>query len=334
MQILDAPLLSWWLPQIEDRGQTTLLNGTIRPPAWPPAEPLRLAIDGEIATGVDYRERDGAVGFRGMLPVKQVFGDEDEAVLRIVSAQSGAFVRDWDHFHLRRPGSASDVPLSPAKLTNRAIWLSPRLFDKWGYALKRKLDLAMARHPTKPQPRLLDWGCGAGRLAKYLAPECDYTGIDLDREAIDWCRENIPHARFELQGLEARTEFADDSFDAILGISVFTHLKEEEQLAWLAELARITAPDGLVTVSICGATSLFNADQPQEVMDALAAHGFCDTGREPALDGVTSDDAYYRNVYHTQDYIRRVWSRWFEVLDILPGFVANMQDLVFLRPRA
>jgi hypothetical protein len=51
------------------------------------------------------------------------------------------------------------------------------------------------------------------------------------------------------------------------------------------------------------------------------------------LKGVTADDTYYRNIYHTHDYIRRIWTRDFEILDILPGFVGNMQDMVFLRPR-
>ncbi len=192
------------------------------------------------------------------------------------------------------------------------------------------------RHIAKPRAdwRLLDWGCGAGRMARRLAFECDYVGIDIDGEAIAWCRANIPRGRFELQGLEARTAFAGGTFDAVIGISIFTHLKEAEQLAWLAELARVAAPDGVVAVSVCGATSLFNADQAPEIAERLRARGFCDTGVENTLKGVTADDDYYRNVYHAPGYIRETWSRWFEVLEILPGFVGNMQDMVFLRPRA
>ncbi|HWA90134.1 MAG TPA: methyltransferase domain-containing protein [Rhizomicrobium sp.] len=335
---LDRPELAWWLPQIEDRGPTILINGTIRPPAWPPAEPIRLAIDGVPAVGTDYLELadKGAITVRGMLPVASSFGDKDEVVLRVVGASSGAYLRDWDHFHLARPGRKSAVALPPDKLTQRAIWLPPRVFEKWGHAQKRKYDAAVARHQPKPRDewRFLDWGCGAGRMARYMAFECDYTGIDIDREAIDWCRANIPKGRFELQGLEPRTIFAAKTFDAVIGISIFTHLKEDAQFAWLQELARVTKPDGVVAVSTCGATSLFNAGDPPEVRAALEARGFCDTGPEFTLKGVTADDEYYRNCYHTHAYIREQWSRWFEVLEILPGFVANMQDMVFLRPRA
>jgi SAM-dependent methyltransferase len=334
---LDAPVLSWWMPQIEDRGPTILINGTIRPPSWPPAEPVRLAVDGKPAAGTDYLEMPdkGAITLRGMLPVASSFGDKDEIVLRMVGARSGAYLRDWDQFHVARPGRKSNVALPPDKLTQRAIWLPPRVFDKWGYAQKRKYDDAIARHQPKPRAawRLLDWGCGAGRMAKYLAFECGYTGIDIDREAIDWCRANIPQGRFELQSLEPRTIFADDAFDAAIGISIFTHLKEAAQFAWLQELARVTAPDGVVAVSVCGATSLFNAGNPPEALDALRARGFHDTGAEMTFQGVTADDEYYRNCYHTHAYIRETWSRWFDVLEIVPGFVANMQDMVFLRPR-
>lgn len=327
---IGAPELSWWLPQIEDRGTAILIDGVIRPPSWPPAGPLRLAADGAIVAGVDYLEQNQRIVVRGMLPARMF--DED-VVLRVVNADTGLPVRAWDHFALQRPGANPHLPLPPAKLTNRAVWLGPRVFDRWGYALKRKYDEAVARHIGKPR-RVLDWGCGAGRLARYLVGECDYTGIDIDAEAIDWCRANIPNGRFLLQALEARTPFADDSFDAVIGISIFTHLREEDQLAWLKELARITRPGGIVAVSVCGATSLFNAVNPPWAEEVLRERGFVDTGVEATLQGVTTDDEYYRNVYHTPGYIRERWGQDFEVLEILPAFVANMQDLVLLRPRA
>jgi 2-polyprenyl-3-methyl-5-hydroxy-6-metoxy-1,4-benzoquinol methylase len=334
---IGRPETSWWMPQMEDRGDVILLDGTIRPGAWPPPEPLRIAVDGKLFTNADYLDVPGrdAISFRGMLPVKASFGDKTEVVLRLVGETSGAHAREWDQFHLLRPGVPSDVPLPPSKLTNRAIWMGPRTFDKWGYALKRKYDEAVSLYTTKPreEQRLLDWGCGSGRMAKYLARECAYTGIDIDREAIEWCRANIKNANFELQGLEARTKFADASFDAVIGISIFTHLREEEQFAWLKELSRVVRPDGVVAVSVNCATSLRNAGNPRAVVERLKSHGFCDTGVESMLKGVTADDEYYRNIYHTHGYIRETWSHEFEILDILPGFVANMQDMVFLRPR-
>src|SRR5262249_21737640 len=162
------------------------LGGIIRPGSWPPYEDPKHAIDGRVANSVDYMRRaeSSAIHFRAMLPVGPTFGDRNEIVLRIVGAQSQRFVREWDQFHLARPGQKSAIPLPPDNLTQRAIWMSPRTFDKWGYALKRKYDEAVTSFlPERAgRLRLLDWGCGAGRLAKYLVGECEYHGIDIDRE--------------------------------------------------------------------------------------------------------------------------------------------------------
>jgi SAM-dependent methyltransferase len=334
---LDAPLVSWWMPQIEDRAESIFLNGHITSPAHPPAEEYCLTVDGESFRGIDYMRMrpNGAADFRGMIHVPTVFKDKSEIDLRLIGAKSGSFVREWDHFHIARPGGISDVPLPPAKLTQRAIWADPRTFDKWGYALKRKFDEALNTHLHGPHAahRMLDWGCGVGRMAKYLVKEWAYTGIDIDREAIAWCTENIRGGDFRLQTLQARTGFSADTFDAAIGISIFTHLREEEQFAWLKELSRVVKPTGVVAVSVNCATSLHNADNTVDVQSVLRTKGFCDTGAELSHKGVTSDDTYYRNIYHTHDYIRRNWTKAFDVLDILPGFVGNMQDMVFLRPR-
>jgi hypothetical protein len=47
------------------------------------------------------------------------------------------------------------------------------------------------------------------------------------------------------------------------------------------------------------------------------------------LDGLVKP-GYYSNVFHTESYIRQVWSRYFEVVAFLPGAV-DYQDLVVLR---
>ena len=334
---LDKAQVAWWMPQIEDRGESIFLNGQIVSPIMPPAEPFRLAIDGQPFSGADYMTMrpNGAADFRGMIYVPTAFKGKDEIVLRLIGSKSGAYVRDWDHFHIARPGRVSNVPLPPSKLTQRAIWTDPRTFDKWGYALKRKLEIAIESHLPGPHDghRMLDWGCGAGRMAKHLVDEWNYTGIDIDREAIVWCTENIKGGVFQLQDLRADTGFSANTFDAAIGVSIFTHLREEDQFAWLSELRRVVKPTGVVAVSVNCGTSLRNAVNTIDVPVILGARGFCDTGAELTLKGVTSDDTYYRNIYHTHEYIRRHWARDFEILDILPGFVGNMQDLVFLRPR-
>jgi hypothetical protein len=47
------------------------------------------------------------------------------------------------------------------------------------------------------------------------------------------------------------------------------------------------------------------------------------------LDGAVEKPEEYVNVFHSLDYIRRPWSRWLDVVDILPGYVFT-HDLVVL----
>ena len=63
----------------------------------------------------------------------------------------------------------------------------------------------------------------------------------------------------------------------------------------------------------------------------LQEDGFLDAGRNADLDGYTSDHDYYRNTFHTEAYIRARWSRYFDILHIIPGAIGNHQDVVVLR---
>lgn len=268
---IGEPRLAWWLTEIEECGGLFTVSGSI---TGAPAQGCRLAADGKVIGSVKNVRGPvpGTMSFRGPLPLDGAFRGQNEIVLRMVSEASGEFVTEWNHFHLARTAPRPDIPLPPPKLTQRATWADPALFDKWGYALKRKYEEAVKPYAPALNKgmRLLDWGCGAGRLARYLVDQVDYQGIDIDQEAITWCSGAIPGGKFQLQGLEARTRFDSGVFDLVIGISIFTHLREEEQFAWLAELARIAKPDAIVAVSVCGATSLFNANDPPSVRETFA----------------------------------------------------------------
>jgi hypothetical protein len=56
-------------------------------------------------------------------------------------------------------------------------------------------------------------------------------------------------------------------------------------------------------------------------------------GRSHDLDDVLEDKTYYRTTHHAHDYVRREWSRYFEVVDVLPACIGNVQDLVVMRRR-
>jgi SAM-dependent methyltransferase len=114
--------------------------------------------------------------------------------------------------------------------------------------------------------RVLDFGCGCGRVARQLMLQQPrpqrYLGIDLHRGMIAWDRRNLePHAdAFEFvhhdvynysfnpgEGKPRVLPFpaADDSFTLVHAWSVFTHLLQGQVPHYLAEVARVLEPDGV-----------------------------------------------------------------------------------------
>jgi SAM-dependent methyltransferase len=112
--------------------------------------------------------------------------------------------------------------------------------------------------------RLVDVGCGAGRLAlplsRYIV-KGKYEGFDVSAGAIRWCRRNItprhPNFRFTFVALKnphyssrggtaAQFEFpyADSCFDCVVAYSVFTHLDFNEIANYVRQTYRVLAPGG------------------------------------------------------------------------------------------
>jgi ubiquinone/menaquinone biosynthesis C-methylase UbiE len=101
--------------------------------------------------------------------------------------------------------------------------------------------------------RILDFGCGAGRMIRnlhHLSAACEIWGVDLSSEHILWCRRNLsPPFKFATTTKVPHLPFADGSFRFIYCGSVFTHIDDLAD-AWLLELRRVLRPDGRLYVTI------------------------------------------------------------------------------------
>jgi SAM-dependent methyltransferase len=105
--------------------------------------------------------------------------------------------------------------------------------------------------------KVLDFGCGCARTLRWLIyryPHVHWSGVDVDAEAIEWCRTKLPGAEFAcgqpMPPLPPLPGGAD--FDLIYAVSVFTHLNEDFQRAWVGELERVLKPGGILLVSVYG----------------------------------------------------------------------------------
>jgi SAM-dependent methyltransferase len=182
---------------------------------------------------------------------------------------------------------------------------------------------------------VLDWGCGSGRVLRYFAGgAAKVTGIDIDPQAIDWCRQALPLCEFVAVNPDPPVPLPAGTFDLIYAISVLTHLREADHIRWLEELHRISQPNAVILLTTFGDTGWWRGRLPWNLYAAWRVdhEGFYNAGPNKDIDetGVADHD-YYRNVFVSHDYISRNWSRHFDIVDILPGAIGNLQDLVILR---
>jgi SAM-dependent methyltransferase len=121
----------------------------------------------------------------------------------------------------------------------------------------------------KPSDRVLDIGCGIGRMARVLvpvleAPPGSYDGFDVSRIGVDWCRAHYPqnrapfrfthvdvhHPEYNPAGVgdaeRVRFPYEAESFDLAIATSVFTHLLDGAVAHYLHETVRVLAPGGRV----------------------------------------------------------------------------------------
>lgn len=111
-------------------------------------------------------------------------------------------------------------------------------------------------HTENKFARCLDWGCGPARLTRHLPdyfPKAEIYGMDYNERYIRWCQSAIDGIKFRLVSINPPTSFPDAYFDFIIGLSVFTHLSEQNHSQWIAELGRMLKPGGMLYVTTQGA---------------------------------------------------------------------------------
>ncbi|HEX6700118.1 MAG TPA: class I SAM-dependent methyltransferase [Gaiellaceae bacterium] len=159
-----------------------------------------------------------------------------------------------------RPGrrvAADGLPVPPRRLIVRvAGTASADWFLEGGHLGAETIRAALARQgrPLERLDAMLDFGCGCGRVTRYWADleQTRVHGTDANADAVDWCRRNLTFARFEANGLAPPLPHEAASFDLVYALSVFTHLTEDLQQRWMAELERVLRPGGLLMLTTHG----------------------------------------------------------------------------------
>jgi SAM-dependent methyltransferase len=117
--------------------------------------------------------------------------------------------------------------------------------------------------------RVLDFGCGCGRVLRHFAPlarQTEFHGVDYNPELVYWCRRVVPFAHIERNRLEPPLVYADETFDLIYALSTFTHWTVDLQMAWIREFTRILKPGGLLMMTAHGDYYMFALTPAQREM--------------------------------------------------------------------
>jgi ubiquinone/menaquinone biosynthesis C-methylase UbiE len=192
----------------------------------------------------------------------------------------------------------------------------------------------IAGHDIYSFENVLDFGCGCGRVLLNFqdAPTtCQFYGTDIDSKLVGWCEEHLPNIRWKINGLQPPLPFTNNTFDLIYAISVFTHLDEEFQHAWLHELQRIAKPGGIIILTVHGEHRISKLEPPAQ--NQIHSYGFMYIIGATGWLKLDKLPDFYQTAYHTKEYIYREWSAYFDVLHYLERGINNDQDAVLLRKR-
>ena len=161
--------------------------------------------------------------------------------------------------------TGSRPPLTPPRVLS---WSIGGNFDGAG---KHFFGLFKSLAKLRPEDRVLDVGCGVGRMAVpltgYLRSGGRYEGFDIMENVVSWCSTNItprfPEFRFRwvqiynkqynpgatVKARNFRFPYEDGCFDFVFATSVFTHMFEDDIENYMKEIHRVLAPGGRCLLS-------------------------------------------------------------------------------------
>jgi ubiquinone/menaquinone biosynthesis C-methylase UbiE len=218
------------------------------------------------------------------------------------------------------------------------------------YTLVKRYAKQVGR-PLDTKTRLLDFGCGWGRMLRTFLKDCQAAnlhGADVDPMFVDLCRSTFPYCTFDLVTPLPPTAFPSDSFDVITAYSVFSHLAEHASVAWMQEFQRILRPGGIIAVTTqhrdfigyCASfrgkvnDTLWHRGLANSFVDVEASYAAYDAGEylhAPTGGGPARPSDFYGETMIPEGYVRKHFTRFLRHVDYLADRSQLPQALIVMQ---
>lgn len=188
-----------------------------------------------------------------------------------------AAFRAGERRELSRIGVLSRIPPYPDRLGG----LGTRTYGEWCYTIGAFNSILFLHLPPSRPLRMLDVGCGTGRLflaaEPFMGPEDRYTGVDIGRSQIETCNRVYRDPRAEFVFYDAPNACYSDSrregpaqwplgerrFNLVTALSVWTHLKEGDWVAYLRQVRDRLTEDGVAVITFFVLDEHYEASLPR-----------------------------------------------------------------------
>lgn len=128
------------------------------------------------------------------------------------------------------------------------------------FAIIGEIELSVMKWAgIQPTSRLMDFGCGTGRLAVHAIPFLEpdrFLGVDISPTMIERAKQRCAERgllerapRWKVETSPAFINLFGESFDFCSAFSVFTHMDAEDSLLYLQALRRVIRAGGRLVVS-------------------------------------------------------------------------------------
>jgi ubiquinone/menaquinone biosynthesis C-methylase UbiE len=198
--------------------------------------------------------------------------------------------------------------------------------------------------PADAVARVLEVGCGAGRMLRHVhrlldAPVC--WGVDISAAHITWCQQHLtPPLFFATTTTAPHLPFEDNSFDLVYCGSLFTHISDLAD-AWFLEVQRVLRPGGCAYITIHdehiirwllseeGRNDRWMASLSEMLLRFDATTSLLSSNYQSF--SIAADAQNQVQVFYDSAALIAKWSAWATFVSSTPGAYARQTALLFTK---